>query len=145
MPTAADIAQILDEEMLGEHGVTILGSPVPTTSLSKCTNLANEVGDRLLIKYIREGEHLRYNPSAPFRMLGPQYVTLTPFDRDEAASRLNMPSFLSGPMYLVLLEPSKVEAWGPKRVRGGTGIEYVLVNGFDSSAIVPPGWPIRVA
>jgi hypothetical protein len=45
----------------------------------------------------------------------------------------------------MLLNPAEVdEIQGPRWVRAGSGIEYVLPNGFPSSAVLL-GWPIQIA
>jgi len=49
---------------------------------------------------------------------------------------------------VMLLDPSKIdEIKGPRWVRFGNGIEYLLPKGFLSEALVPPPprwWPLQV-
>jgi hypothetical protein len=108
-------------------------------------NLAAELGDRWLIKYVRHGDHARYSVLAGTPLFsGVHYVTPTPLAQAHVVSVLNLPSHLPAPRFALLLDPKKVEAWGPRRIRGGRGIEYILRAGFGAAAIVAPGWPIGI-
>ncbi len=142
---AADLAIILDEEMLGQHNAAIAAPWTPDDQLPECTSLASELGDRYLVKYLRRGDHTRYSVRSGISYFpGVHFVTPTPLARSQLIPVLNLPSDLPAPRYALLLDPAHVTARGPRRIRGGHGVEYVLFSGFPSTAIAAPGWPITI-
>jgi hypothetical protein len=143
--SGSDLAVLLDEEMLRAKSVIVSDAGVPDASLPKCVDLADQVGGRHLIKYLREGDHRRYaGAPAGSYFGGIHYVTPTPLRRRELVRVLNLPTGLPAPRYALLLDPLHLDAWGPRRIRSGRGIEYLLLNGFSADAI-SGSWPIEVA
>ena len=141
MNHAAQLALMLDEEMLRLHAVAVSGSHVPIHALPMAPNLASQLCNRYLIKYVRKDERVRYSPplSGITTYTGIHYVTITAICSDELVSMLGLPP-LPPPKYALILNPAQVTAHGPRRVPGGRGIEYVLLNGFPSNAVID-GWP----
>lgn len=143
MSHAVDVALALDEEMLGANGVTIASPFIPNTSLPPA-DLANELGGRCLIKYLRKGAHTRYSlTSGITHFPGIHYLTPTPICASQLIQVLNLPPYPT-PRYALLLDPNKLTAHGPRRIRTGRGFEYLLLNGFNADAIMKPGWPVKV-
>lgn len=144
MPHAARLAMTLDEEMLIRNGVTIVPPTTPDSKLPHCIDLADQLSGRSLIKYVRTDDRHRYSVlSSITHFPGVHYLTPTPLCREAVTGALNLPPFAT-PRYALVLDPTKLTAHGPRRIRGGSAIEYVLLNGFPADAIVPPGWPVEV-
>jgi hypothetical protein len=144
MNHATDLSLALDEEMLGRHGVVIAPPWTPDTTLTPCADLAAQLGDRYLLKYVRRDDRTIYAaPSRTAWFSGVHHVTPSVICRGDLVSALNLPP-LAPPRYALLLDPAKLEALGPRRIRGGRAVEYVLPNGFALDAIVPPGRPVEV-
>ena len=142
MPHATAFALNLDEEMLGRHGVALAPPFTADHALPVCVDLAGQLGGRYLIKYVRDGDHLLFRVPHVTPVFGGQHwVTPTVLCPEEIARVLHLPSNLPDPEYALVLDPAKLDARGPRRSRFGTGIEYLLPNGFPSDAILPPGWP----
>jgi hypothetical protein len=144
MNHSTDLALALDEEMLGRHGVVIAPPWTPDTALTPCSDLATQLGGRYLLKYVRRDDHRIYSaPSRTARFPGVHHVTPSVICRGDLVSALNLPP-LNPPRYALLLDPARLDALGPRRIRGGRAVEYVLLHGFTLDAIVPPGWPVEV-
>ena len=145
MPHAAQLALMLDEEMLRLHGVAVSDPWVPDHALPISADLASQLCDRYLIKYVRKRDRERYSPplSGIATYTGVHFVTTTAICRDELSPMLNLPPF-SLPRYALILNPAQLTVHGPRRIRGGRGIEYVLLNGFPSDAVIEPGWPMEL-
>jgi hypothetical protein len=141
---ATNLSLVLDEEMLGRHRVVVAPPWTPDLALSPCDDLAAQLGGRLLVKYLRKEDRRTYSgSSAVVHFPGIHHVTPTAICLSNLASVLNLPP-LDPPRYALLLDPTRLEALGPRRIRGGRAIEYVLPRGFPLSAVVPPHGPIEV-
>ncbi len=145
MSHAVRLALTLDEEMLAQRGVVVAEPWVADTDLPLCTNLVGQLGGRYLLKYVRKEDRSRYSP--PFSGIttypGVHYLTPTAICREELIGTLNLPP-LPPPKFALILNPAYLQAHGPRRVRSGQAIEYVLKNGFLSNAVVSPGWPVEI-
>lgn len=143
MSHAIDVALALDEEMLGVHGVAI-SSPFVADSALPVADLSLQLGGRCLIKYVRAADRNRYSVTSGITHFpGVHYLTPTPICGAELVATLNLPPFET-PRFALLLDPLKLVANGPRKIRTGRGYEYVLLNGFGVDAIVKPGWPVKV-
>src|SRR5699024_9485508 len=122
------LAMNVDEHMLGRHGVAIAPPFTPTAALPKCQDLVAQLGDRFLFKYVRKGDHLRFaTPHVVGHFDGEHWVTPTVICRPELVATLALPTHLEPPRFVLVLDPAKLDARGPRRVDWGTGgIEYVL-------------------
>ena len=144
MSHSVTLAVSLDAEMLGRHSVVIYPPWTHNSALPKCVDLAAEVGDRYLLKYVRTDDRTRYSKfSGISHFPGVHYLTPTAICRGELVAALNLPP-LPAPRFALILDPAKLDAVGPRQVRGGKGVEYVLLNGFPVDAMVEPGWPVSV-
>jgi len=75
----------------------------------------------------------------------PQYVTPTPYAPEETVSWLFLPRPESDRLFVMALDASKIpQIQGPRWVRCGKGIEYMLPAGFPRDAIVW-NWEMQVA
>lgn len=144
MAPGAQLAVTLDEEMLGAHGVLVHPPWTPDAALPIAPNVITDLGDRFLVKYVRSADTHRYSIfSGITHFPGWHYLTPTPLARSQVVKTLNLPGHLPTPRFALLLDPRLLTAFGPRRIRSGSGIEY-LVNGFDAAAIVSPGWAVEI-
>jgi hypothetical protein len=144
MSHAVTVAINLDKEMLGRHGVSIAPGWVANRDLPKCTDLVAELGGRHLIKYIRSDDLNKFSKLSRVKYFsGEHYLTPTVVCRPELPEVLALPPY-KVPDYALFLDPAKLDAVGPRHVRGGSGIEYVLLDGFSVDAIVEPGWAVKI-
>jgi hypothetical protein len=72
-----------------------------------------------------------------------QFVTPTPYSPAETVVWLALPN--PAPRdYALFLDPGRIPAiCGPRRVRLGGGLEYILPRGYPAAAMLV-GWPVRV-
>lgn len=128
--------------MLVAHGVTIAASAVATSALAHKTGrqVAGELGDRYLCRYLLPHQVGQYVAGSG----NPHWVTPTAYAPEETISWLALPTPRGPRPYVMLLKPGEiVDIWGPRWVRLGGGIEYVLPNGFPAAALAFP-WELEV-
>jgi hypothetical protein len=131
--------------MLIQNGATIFPSRTPDSLLPSCTDLVSQLGRRYLIKYVRKPDRYRYSVlSKVSHFSGVHYLTPTALCPDTIEAALRLPPFKI-PQYALILDPSRLSACGPREIRGGKAVEYVLPNGYGVDAIVPPGWPQAIS
>jgi hypothetical protein len=106
-----------------------------------CLNPADQLGHRLLIKYVRADEGDKYNKLTGISYFtGKHYLTPTPIACRDLMMVLALPPS-KRPKWALLLRPDQLtDVRGPRRIRRGFGIEYVLENGFSSDAMDDPPW-----
>ena len=143
MGTSSKLAKCLDENMLQEaHGVLIAPSHVLDEDLPEKTGtrVAGEIGGRYLMRYVLPNQ-LQALSDGSSRL---QYVTCTPYAPEEVAGQLALPRATEPRSHVFVLQPSKLrKVFGPRWVKGGYGIEYLLPDGFEKDALVVP-WAVRV-
>ena len=146
MPHATHLAVTLDEEMLMRNGVEVFPPNMADTDLPEAVDLSEQIKGRLLVKYLRNGDHKRYSTlSGVTHFDGRHWLTPTALCTETVVQTLALPTDLDTPSYALILDPDKIVAHGPRRVRGGSGaVEYFVKNGFDADAIVPPPWPREI-
>ena len=141
--SCARIAAILDEEMI-ERSNTI-ASGITACLLSSLPRrdgvaVAKELGHRYLLRFVMESQLNLFLDGSP----DVHYVTPTPYDPADSPSWLALPRPENPREYVMLLDASRIpEIQGPRRTRGGHGIEYVLPRGFPKEAIYLE-WPLKV-
>jgi hypothetical protein len=70
------------------------------------------------------------------------YVTPTAVAAKDLIAALALPPF-PAPPWALLLNPSELTSIrGPRRIAGGSCVEYILENGFSVKALAPPGWAL---
>lgn len=131
--------------MLLANGATVAASHVPDAALPMVTNLPGQLGGRMLLKFVRADQLATYT-LAPVgtRWTRCAYLTPTPYCADDLPAALNLPAGMLPPTHALVLDPAGLVAVGPRRVRWGTGIEYVLPYGFAESDIAWPKWPVAL-
>ncbi|MCW2630647.1 MAG: hypothetical protein JWR48_7369 [Mycobacterium sp.] len=132
--------------MLMRNGVDVLPSNTGDHELPQCHDLVDQIRGRFLLKYIRWRDRNRYSVSSGISHFdGMHFLTPTVLCTDTVVPTLNLPTYLPVPKYALIIDPEEVVAHGPRRIRGGGGaVEYLLLNGFDFDAIVPPPWPREI-
>ncbi|MEW1735862.1 hypothetical protein AB0346_07920 [Nocardia beijingensis] len=145
MTHATALAINADINMLQHHGVTVYPENIADSALPPCPDLAQDLGGRYLIKYIRQDSFNRLSAmSGITHFPGRHHVTPTVLCAADLGKALHLPP-LPNPKYALLLNPAKVQAVGPRRILQGIGIEYILPNGFPVDAIIDPQWAVRIA
>jgi hypothetical protein len=72
------------------------------------------------------------------------FVTPTPYSSAECTPFLDLPAPDRPRTHALFLDPRRIPVIaGPRWVRFGKGIEYVLPDGFEAQALVQ-GWEIEV-
>jgi hypothetical protein len=143
MESVTQLAIHLDMEMLHDRGVEIYHEHVADSDLPECDPQA-DLGRRHLIKYVRSHEHEKYAiMSGVNKFAGPQWVTPTPLAPCDLMDCLALPPGEPPGWYLLLRTDMLASVRGPRRIRRGNGVEYLLPDGFTSDAIVEPKWPKR--
>lgn len=144
MEASTRLAIHLDVVMLHARAVKLADEFVPDSDLPFCDDLAGQLGGRLLIKYVRQETVERLSVlGGPTHFPGRHYLTPTPVAAKDLVSALALPP-LRRPRWALLLHPERLgSVRGPRRVLGGAGVEYILDDGFDSDAIVAPGWALE--
>lgn len=141
MQSVTQLALHLDVTMLQARSVDIADESVPDNKLPLC-NPAVQLGDRLLIKYLRPDEVETYSIlSGISRFPGVHYVTPTPIAARDLMTVLALPPPQKRSWALLLRPGNLSSVRGPRRITGGVGIEYVLENGFSSVDLAEPPWP----
>ena len=129
--------------MIEASGATIAGRLVCDSDLPlrSGVDVAAELRGRYLLRYalydqvdeFAEGSHARH------------CVTPTPLGTADLVAFLALPSPTGLRTHVVALDPQAIPAIkGPRWVRGGPGIEYVLPHGFPKAALAVVPWPLEV-
>jgi hypothetical protein len=134
---AGHLATNLDQEMLERHGISI----APRTTLDAALPLrtgpdvAMELGGRYLLRYLSRDQLRHFVNGSTV----PHWVTPTALSPSEAGPFLALPHPDKPRRYVMLIDPSAItQIRGPRWVRGGVGIEYLLPVGFPSNALPMP-------
>jgi hypothetical protein len=128
------LATYLDHQMLHRRGTVIAASSTPDTMLPFKTGaaVADELGGRLLIRYLRRSEVSQYLYGNTAR----HFVTPTPYSSADCTGFLALPEPTVRRGHVLLLDPAKInEILGPRWVEAGQGIEYLLPHGFTQEAL----------
>lgn len=142
--SASWLATLLDQEMLENVSqIAIAPRSAPNAALQRKTGaeVSAELRGRPLLRYLVAERVQTYEPGRR-EML---YTTPTAYSGPDATSWLALPNPQVIRTHVMLLDPGRIaEIWGPRWVRLGKGIEYLLPQGFPAQAIIL-GWPILVS
>lgn len=142
--SCAKIATYLDEQMLIKIGAAIAESHVADDDLPKKSggDVEKELCGRFLLRYVTESE-----PELKSYVYGHKarlWVTPTAYSPRDCVSWLALPAPAFRRGHVLVLRPSEIpEAWGPRRVYAGFGIEYLLPHGFPGEAL-EVRWPLEI-
>jgi len=102
--------------------------------------IALELGGRYLLRYMLSHQVGQYALGSQDR----HFVTPTAYSPEDAVSWLYLPKPSEKRPFVMLLNPAKIPyVRGPRWVRLGNGIEYILPRGFPREAVVA-GWELEV-
>lgn len=134
---ASRLAKILDQEMIERSGTKIASALTPDGALPirPGADVAAELGGRFLIRYMVKKQLGSFiSGSADLH-----FVTPTPLSPDAVRPFLALPAIAVPRRWAMLIDPLHVaEIQGPRWIRGGDGIEYLLPNGFPPAALPLP-------
>ncbi len=136
------LATMLDQEMIEYGGGRIEHRLVADAKLPPRSgaDVARELGDRYLLRYMLRSQVGEFVGGSRAK----HNVTPTPLAPDELASFLALPRPGELRTHVIALRPAAIpEIRGPRWVRLGKGIEYVLPHGFPKDALVVE-WEIEV-
>lgn len=141
MESVSRLAVHLDTQMLLLNGVKISDETTRDEDLPACDDPVNQFHGRLLIKYLRKESYQYYSSLSGVDFFpGRHFLTPSPVAKKDLVPALNLPP-LDRPVYALLLDPVRLDNLvGPRRIAGGYGIEYLLLDGFGSDAIAYPQW-----
>jgi hypothetical protein len=142
MSNASWLATSLDQEMLEGHGVSIASRTTVDEDLpSKSgTQVSHELGSRYLLRYLAGHQTGLYTIGSDRR----HFVTPTPYSAAETVSWLALPLPTQDRAFVLMLDPGKIATIiGPRWVRCGKGIEYILPFGFPKEALAL-AWEVQV-
>jgi len=141
MNSCSAIATRLDDEMLLTRQAIISPSNTPLLAMPMRTgsDVAIELGGRFLLRYLLRKRYWQFTGGSSQL----QFVTPTPYSPSEAVTWLALPNPTLRE-FVLFLDPSQISViCGPRRVRLGGGLEYILPQGFPASARLV-GWPVPV-
>ena len=143
MGTCPRRATILDQEMLEVvRYVRIASRVTPDAALlfKPGRDIALELGGRYLLRYMLAHQVGEYAMGST----GRHFVTPTAYSPEDMISWLYLPKPTGKRPFVMLLNPAKIPiVQGPRWVRLGNGIEYILPQGFPREAVVA-GWELEV-
>ncbi|MDQ3933487.1 MAG: hypothetical protein M3340_02525 [Actinomycetota bacterium] len=128
--------------MIETQGGVIAARSVPASALPirRGALVARELGRRLLVRYMLVDQVGRFAAGSAAE----HFVTPTPLAGVEANAVLALPAPKRIRRFALLLDPALItEIKGPRWVRWGTGIEYILPRGFPARAVAST-WEIRI-
>lgn len=144
MGTSSWLCTVLDQEMLEVwRGVQIAARTTPDNMLFQKTGteVARELGNRYLLRYLLPHQVGWFSRGSELR----HYVTPTPYSPEETVLWLALPKPAQSRTFVMMLDPAMIGLLlGPRWVRLGKGIEYILPDGFPKEALVG-GWELGVA
>ena len=139
------LATNLDRLMLETRGIVIEpGITRDPDVLSKSgAEIFDELGGRFLLRYLLPGQGDTPEKLSEIQSRY-QWVTPTPYSPKETIAMLALPALERPREYVLILDPREIEdIQGPRYVKLGGGIEYILPKGFPNAALVLP-WPSEV-
>jgi hypothetical protein len=128
--------------MLEVRGVIIASRLTPDDELPRKDgkDVADELGGRYLLRYMLPHQTGQFTNGSTAR----HYVTPTPYAPEETVTWLYLPKPDGERTFVMLFDPAKIPfILGPRWVRLGNGIEYILSEGFPKDAVVG-GWELTV-
>lgn len=141
MGTSSLLTTLLDQVML-ENRITITPASTPDAEvpLKHGKTVFDELGGRFLLRYLVPTQIEAFRAGGK----GVHWVTPTPYSPEETIPWLALPALGEPRRHVLLLDPREIKVIrGPRWIRLGGGIEYILPNGFPKKALVLP-WPLEV-
>jgi hypothetical protein len=143
MGAAGWLATVLDQEMVEAGSRAIAARHVEDHELPvrSGSEVAAELKGRFLVRYMLRRQVGAFKAGSSTM----HWVTPTPLSTDELPHYLFLPDPIAPRTHAMLLDPARIdEIQGPRWVRAGKGIEYLLPKGFRPEALALP-WEIELA
>ena len=138
MGSTAWLATQLDARML-DKSVAPPGTPVASLPMRPGTEVAIELGGRPLLRYVD------YNAVHETSRATSTFVCPTPYTAEDQTEYLALPRPDLTRDFVIVLDPAKIDSIaGPRWCDLGEGIEYILTAGYDETAIMAPGWAVKI-
>jgi hypothetical protein len=118
-----------------QRSAAIAGRGTPDFQLQRRSggDVARELGNRYLLRYLLAHQLGQFQNGSSRN----HHVTPTPYSPEDTISWLALPRPTEPRTHVMLLDPARISViLGPRWVRLGKGIEYVLPDGFSQGAIV---------
>lgn len=142
MGSSSGIATLLDYEMLLGRPVSIAPPSTAENALpiKSGSEVAIELGQRFVLRYMATRQLGTYRTGSTDK----HWVTPTPLSPDDVIWWLNLPVPELERTHVMMLDLQEIaEVAGPRHIRLGQGIEYILPVGFPESAVVQ-GWELEL-
>jgi hypothetical protein len=134
--TSGWLATEMDSLMLGGK-IAPKGVPDAALPIRSGSDVADELHGRMLVRYVIDAHE-------PPRSMA-TYVCPTPLSTEELDAFLALPRPGVRREYAIFLDPTRIDnIQGPRWCSMGQGIEYILSAGYKASAIMAPGWGVRI-
>lgn len=139
MGSSAWLATQLDERMLDKR-IEPAFTENHLLPMRTGTDVAKELGGRLLLRYVRLPDWNENREGIA------SCVSPTPYSPDDAAAYLALPAPNELRTHVIFIDPTRIERIaGPRWCALGSGIEYLLPDGYPKAATLTPqyGVPVR--
>lgn len=132
MAGAAHLATTLDIEMIGFERIASPNTPDADLIVRSGDEVWQEIGGRALIRYCTKADVGTFRSGTNRKI----FTTPTPYEPDDVIKWLELPGVMTQRPFALVLDPRElVEVAGPRWVRWGLGVEYILLGGFEAKAI----------
>jgi len=99
-----------------------------------------ELGGRPLLRFLRQAQLGLFTRGSKAET----FVTPTLYNATDVVSPLALPRPGERPSHVLVIDPSRVPTIkGPRRVNWGSGLEYILPDGFSPEALRIP-WELEI-
>jgi len=127
------LATNLDIHMIGHGHIAAPDTPTDFLPVRRGGEVSEELGGRALMRYCSLTD-LSIFRSGTHREI---FTTPTVYPPDAVVSSLELPGVMIERPYALILDPKRLDnIAGPRFVWWGLGIEYILLGGFESKAIM---------
>jgi hypothetical protein len=142
---SAHIATMLDQERIESFRRLPIGgrtARVEDMPERPGTEVASEIGDRYLLRYLMKGQlsdFACHGPNSGSAFTRPHWLTPTPIPKADVTSWLALFAPSDERDYVLVIDPARLTSvQGPAWIRLGSGIEY-YTSSVPLNAIINPG------
>lgn len=138
MSSSAWLATQMDARMLDKQ-VASAGTPIEHLPVRSGVDVARELANRPLLRYVD------YELVHEAGRTAPTFVCPTPYASTDQVEYLALPRPDLTREFVILIDAAKVtKVIGPRWCDLGSGIEYVLPDGYPEQAMMAPGWAVKI-
>lgn len=138
--SSAWLATALDSQLLESAPIATRGTPTDALPVRSGFDVAmNDLKGRAFMRYVPS------DLAHEDRDGTPTFVSPTPYAPSDLIAYLALPAPHLRRDFVILIDPELVEqVQGPRWCELGSGIEYVLPNGYQQRAVLKPGWAVQL-